>query len=202
MAEFDILFYIGQSFLLLFVVMDPIGAVPFFTALTRSLSKAERNRVANRTTIITFLLLSAFAYAGSYILLYLGVTISDFQVAGGIFLLVFGLRDAIVGEPLGVKGEEASQSVSIFPLATPLLAGPGSITTVMLISGMPNGLFLVFVTIGLNCIASWFLFRISSSVSNRLGKTGLMAIAKLLDIIMGALGVAYISVGLRNILAA
>ena len=202
MAEFDILFYIGQSFLLLFVVMDPLGAVPFFTALTRSLSKTERNRVANRTTIITFLLLSAFAYAGSYILLYLGVTISDFQVAGGIFLLVFGVRDAIVGEPLGVKGEEAAQSVSIFPLATPLLAGPGSITTVMLISGMPNGLFLVFVTIGLNCIASWFLFRISSSVSNRLGKTGLMAIAKLLDIIMGALGVAYISVGLRNILAA
>ena len=202
MAEFDILFYIGQSFLLLFVVMDPIGAVPFFTALTRSLSKAERNRVANRTTIITFLLLSAFAYAGSYILLYLGVTISDFQVAGGIFLLVFGLRDAIVGEPLGVKGEEAAQSASIFPLATPLLAGPGSITTVMLISGMPNGLFLVFVTIGLNCIASWFLFRISSSVSKRLGKSGLMVIAKLLDIIMGALGVAYISVGLRNILAA
>ena len=202
MAGLDVLFYIGQSFLLLFVVMDPIGAVPFFTSLTRSLSKEERNRVANRTTLVAFILLSAFAYAGSYILLYLGVTISDFQVAGGIFLLAFGLRDAIVGEPLGVKSEEAAQSVSIFPLATPLLAGPGSITTVMLISGMQYGFFLAFVTIGLNCLVSWFLFRISGAISKHLGKSGLMVIAKLLDIIMGALGVAYISVGLRTILAA
>jgi multiple antibiotic resistance protein len=198
----DFLYLFGQAAISLFVIMDPVGAVAFFTALTSKLSSEEQFKVAKRTTLITAMLLFAFTFAGYYILMYLDITLSHFQVAGGIFLLAFALRDSIVGSPLGVRTEDALQSISVFPLATPLLAGPGSITTVMLISRMDYGFILAFMAILLNCALALLFFKFSGTLSRTIGRSGLTVIAKLMDIIMGAIGVAYISIGLRSIILA
>ena len=199
----------------LFVILDPIGCLPFFIALTAGVSSKDRKKLANRAVAVAITLLLLFALLGDAILLFLGIQIADFEIAGGVLLLIFALRDALSSQPLGMKetsdaieSSKMIETLAIIPIATPLLAGPGSLTVVMLFSreswgGIASlGVVISIVAILVDCFIAWSLFRVVDRVTKALGPTVLLIIGKVMDILMAAIAVSFLTSGIIAILAA
>jgi multiple antibiotic resistance protein len=188
----------------LFVILDPIGVVPFFQSFTRRLTSSQRQKVAKRSVLIAMLLLLIFAYLGQALLTLLGITIYDFEIAGGALLLVFAIRDALSNEPLGAtessaaiaKNEHAFESIAVIPLATPLLAGPGSLTTSILLANSDLGYIIAGIAILVDSALAFVALRMSERLNKLVGPSGLMIISKVLDILMAAIAVSYLARGL------
>lgn len=196
----DFWFVLAQSLITLFVILDPIGAIPFFHSLTTHMTPRERRTVARQSVLIAASMLLLFAYAGVYILAFLQVTLYHFQAAAGLLLLVFAIRDAISDEPIAAR-TAATASISVFPLATPLLAGPGSITAAMLISRGEYGLIIALIVILWTALLAWIALTLSSGLLKIMGGAGLRVVAKLMDILMAAIAVEFLSSGVQGILA-
>lgn len=200
--------------LTLFVILDPVGALPFFQAFTINLSEDERNKLALRSVLIATGLLLVFAYLGALILNLLGIGISDFEIAGGLLLLIFALRDALSSEPLGAREinsakEKSSRddrarmldTIAVIPIATPLLAGPGSLTTVMLLTQSKQGfegLVIGGVAILVDCGLALAAFRMSGKLNKWIGSSGLLIIGKVMDILMAAIAISYLFHGIQG----
>jgi len=212
-TEFIVSLFAG--ILTLFVILDPIGALPFFQAFTIDLSDEERNKLAQRSVLIAMGLLLVFAYLGALILNLLGIGIYDFEVAGGLLLLIFALRDALFSEPLGAKETTSAKervasvnktrildTIAVIPIATPLLAGPGSLTTVMLLTQSKQGfegLIIGGVAILVDCGLALAAFRMSGKLNKWIGPSGLLIIGKVMDILMAAIAVSYLFHGIQGI---
>src|SRR3990167_7487242 len=136
----DVLNFIILSFWSLFVIVDPIGLVPAFLAMTDQNSKEDRIRMAKLASLITFLVLVSFAFCGKFILNAFGVTVPAFEVAGGIILLKIALdmlqakRTALKETPEEQAEGSTKDDIAVTPLAVPMLAGPGAITAVVLLA--------------------------------------------------------------------
>jgi multiple antibiotic resistance protein len=193
----------------LFVILDPIGVIPFFQTLTRGATEIQRLKIANRAVAIALILLLIFAYLGDALLLVLGVTLADFEIAGGALLFVFAIRDALSNEPLGASETQHAanqtsdpstyhplQTVAVIPIATPLLAGPGSLTTVILLGREQYGLIISGVAILIDCALAWIAMRMSNRMTRYIGPSGLMIIGKVMDILMAAIAVSYLAKGI------
>ena len=189
----------------MFVILDPIGVIPFFQALTRGTTPAERRLVAGRSVLISAGLLLIFAYLGKAILALLGINIYDFEVAGGALLLVFAIRDALSNEPLGVTESKAVaeksnfERIAVIPLATPLLAGPGSLTTSILLANASYGYLIAGVAILVDSSLAFIALRSSDKLNSVVGPSGLMIISKVLDILMAAIAVSYLVKGMVGV---
>ncbi|MCL5067256.1 MAG: MarC family protein [Thaumarchaeota archaeon] len=190
----------------LFVILDPLGVLPFFLSLTQGSTLEQRRRIANKAVLITICLLLIFAFLGDAILLFLGIQISDFEIAGGALLLLFALRDALSIEPLGFKETSAAlgatkvlETIAVIPIATPLLAGPGSLTTVMLLTRQPYGLLISAAAILVDCSIAWLLLRVSGRINKFVGPSGLMIIGKVMDILMAAIAVSFLTAGITSL---
>jgi multiple antibiotic resistance protein len=194
--DIEILYSLLEAVVVLFVVLDPVGVLPFFMALTSERTHEQRKNLANRVVLISTIMLLTFAYLGYSILFLLQITFYDFEIAGGILLLVFAVRDALFHEPLGVNSTQSIESFAVVPLATPLLAGPGSITTVMLLSQIPSGFEIVGIAILVDCAFAWITLRAGTRLMKLIGSSGLTVIAKMLDIIMAAIAVSFLARGL------
>jgi multiple antibiotic resistance protein len=188
-----------QAFILLFAVLDPLGNVPFFQALTSNMEKPLKLNVARNSTLIALTLLLVFAFAGYSILEFLNITIIDFMIAGGILLLILSIRDIVEEKPVGVSPQVKSEHVSAFPLGTPLMAGPGSITTVMLIVRFDYGFILAPAVIIANCLVAYMAFRLSEGLLRVMGSSGMGIVAKVMDILMAAIAVSFITTGLLKV---
>jgi len=192
----------------LFVILDPIGALPFFQSLTIGLTSEERRAIASRSVLIATGLLLVFAYLGYFILTLIGIGINDFEIAGGLLLLIFALRDALSSEPLGAsetstaKEKSISRSVetlAVIPIATPLLAGPGSLTTVMLLARSSSyGFIIAGVAVIVDCGLALTAFRTSERLNKWIGPSGLLIIGKVMDILMAAIAVSYLFEGISG----
>jgi multiple antibiotic resistance protein len=189
----------------LFVILDPIGAIPFFQSLTIGISPSERRSVTRRSVLIAMALLIIFAYLGQAILSLLGITIYDFEMAGGALLLVFAIRDALSSEPLGAtesiaasaqRGVDRFEEIAVIPLATPLLAGPGSLTTAILLANSEYGYVIAGVAILADCLLAYVALSLSDRLSRVVGPSGLMIVGKVLDILMTAIAVSYLVRGI------
>lgn len=204
-AEFA--FSVAAGIVTLFVILDPIGVLPFFQALTRGITQEQRRNVAKRSVLIAMGLLLVFAYLGEVILVLLGITIYDFQIAGGALLLVFAIRDALSNEPLGMTESEAAisksprafETIAIIPLATPLLAGPGSLTTVILLASERLGPVIVGIAILVDCGLAFAALRLSERMNKYVGPSGLLIIGKVMDILMAAIAVSYLVKGIAGV---
>ena len=192
----------------LFVILDPLGVLPFFLSLTRGSTVEQRRNIANKAVLITICLLLIFAFLGDAILLFLSIQISDFEIAGGVLLLLFALRDALSIEPFGFKETTAAldttkmlETIAVIPIATPLLAGPGSLTTVMLLTRQPYGLLVGAAAIMVDCSIAWLLLRVSGRINKFVGPSGLMIIGKVMDILMAAIAVSFLTSGITSLLA-
>jgi multiple antibiotic resistance protein len=196
---------IFNSFVTLFVVIDPLGLAPVFAALTQGYPEKRKREAAIRGTVLGAVILFLFALAGDVLLDALGIGLAAFRIAGGILLFLLAL-DMVFGRPSGVRSrtvreqEEDShdQDVSVFPLAIPLLAGPGAITTVLLYTGGRNVAELavfagVLLVVLLLTLASLLL---ASRVMRIFGETGANVFSRVLGVLLAALAVQFVLDGI------
>jgi multiple antibiotic resistance protein len=192
------------AFATLFVVIDPPGLVPMFIALTRGMSAERRRAMAQRACIIAFILLTAFGLFGESILGFIGISMPAFRIAGGILLFLTALDMLFERRTQRREGQqaEADHDPSVFPLATPLIAGPGAIATMILLMGQSGGTWLgATMVIGLLLVMmlATFAFLLASPWLERLlGRTGVIVITRLLGMLLAALSVQFVIDGIRQ----
>ena len=197
MADLATLFVLFiQGFILLFAIFDPIGTVPIFYSLTAKLSREERKKVIRESILVAFIILIVFAYLGWIFLEFLGVTIDDFRIAGGILLFILAITDLMLER--GRFRTAEPEEYAVVPIATPLLAGPGSITTVMIMS--PSNPVITLLVIIANVAVAWVLFVESEFLLRILGKNGMRVITRIMGLIVAALAVMFIREGIIGII--
>jgi multiple antibiotic resistance protein len=191
-------------FLAVFIVVDPFGIVPVFISLTGGFSARRRRTTVLKATIAAFVVLCVFTFTGSVILRFLGIQPGSFFIAGGILMFIISI-DLLLGrqgrtKTSGNEGDEEREDVSIFPLAIPMLAGPGAITTVLLYVSedrMPG--FILPVLVGSVALALAFAaltMLLSSFFLRVLGKTGVSVIERIMGIVLTGLSVQFVYDGL------
>ncbi len=190
-----------KVFIMLFVVMDPSGNIPIFMALTKGMSERERKKELNYAVVVTTILLLLFAFLGKIIFDVLDITPSSFMIAGGILLLLISF-DLLRGKhEYGVSGESGA-GVGAVPLGTPLLAGPGAITTVMVIiqssENFVTGAFFVLFAIFSAIIATRFLLGQSERIFGIMGKVGSEVLSRVMGIIVAAIAIQFIADGIKG----
>jgi len=169
----------------LFAIIDPFGAIPIFLALTKDAQESQKHKIAGRSCIFAFLILVIFTFAGRYILDFFGISVTAFQVGGGVIIFMAGLP-MLFAYPLGMKSKEAEVvesaergDVSLVPLAVPMLAGPGAITTVLVLADQHKFLISKLTILGsafLVLAITFFLFWQAERLFRLIGQTGLILI--------------------------
>ena len=205
-----ILDYAVSALLTLFVVVDPIGLTPTFLAVTDGLPRSARRLVAVRASIIAGAILAGSALIGDWLLQTLQISLAAFRIAGGLLLfsiaseMVFGVRIQRESEAAERAIEERVRNIAAFPLAIPLLAGPGAITATVLLAGHAHGnwlsivVLLAVIAVVAACCALAFFF--AERISGLLGMTGNIVASRLLGVLLAALAVQYVVDGVRVIL--
>jgi multiple antibiotic resistance protein len=194
----------------LFVVVDPVGLVPTFLAVTEDLPRSSRLSVAVRASIIAGAILIGTALIGDWLLRTLSISLPAFRIAGGLLLfsiaseMVFGVRLRREGQEAEQAVEEHVRNIAAFPLAIPLLAGPGAITATVLLAGRANGnLMLIAILIGvvvLVAAACFVAFVFAERIGRAIGLTGNIVLSRLLGVLLAALAVQYVVDGVRAVL--
>ena len=197
-----------DTFIILFVVVDPIGLAPMFAALTRDDTPRQRRRLALRGVLIAGGILVTFVLVGDALLRALGIGVPAFQIAGGVLLFLLAV-DMLFARHSGLRSttereqREAAQrkDISVFPLAIPLIAGPGALTTVLLMVGEQGdnpaviGATLVVVILVLAIALGSLL--LSGRLLRLIGETGANVVSRVLGVILAALAAQYILDGLQ-----
>ncbi|MGI6853045.1 MarC family protein [Mesorhizobium sp. 1B3] len=209
MPSYDSLF---NAFVTMLVTIDPPGLAPLFLALTRGMTRDQRRQVGLRASTIGFLVLTLFALAGAAILSVFGITLPAFRVAGG--LLLFFISFEMIFERRQERKEKSADAaitrdhihnIAAFPLAIPLIAGPGAISATVLLSASLPGLAgqaalvgVILVSIGL----TYLVFVLAERVDRFLGQTGRSILTRLLGVILAALAVQFVADGIKELMAA
>lgn len=198
--------FLVTSFVALFVVIDPIGLAPVFIALTRGMSPRERVAVGIRACVISVGLLTLFGLAGEGVLNFIGISMPAFRIAGGILLFLTALDMLFERRTERREGQQSAPAddPSVFPLAMPLIAGPGAMATMILLVGQTDtgwGLLTVHLVMGAVVGICFLLFRLAGPMERALGRTGTLVITRLLGMLLAALSVQFVIDGLRNVIA-
>jgi multiple antibiotic resistance protein len=209
MTEEDLKFAVVALSAMFFVV-DPIANVPIFLTITASDSAAQRRRIAWRAALATWVTLSIFALAGGLIFQAFGISLGAFKIAGGLMLLLMSV-DMMRAQPSPTRttaeeqGEaRARDDIAIFPMAIPMLAGPGAIATVMVLMSRaawhPVRTTAVFVAVTVTCLLVWLLMRSAANAERLLPKTLLRAFERIMGLLLAAVAVEFIAGGIRDML--
>jgi multiple antibiotic resistance protein len=201
MIALDTAFLI-TAFVTMFVVIDPIGLAPLFVALTQGLSDKARRRIALRATLVATGVLLAFAAFGEALLAFVGISMPAFRVAGGVLLFLTALD--MLFERRTKRREDQSEEEefidpSVFPLAIPLIAGPGAIASVILLMGQRPGIEGTVMVLGVTALVLalvMILFLAGGVIERALGKTGITVVTRLLGMLLAALAVQFVLDGL------
>ena len=194
--------FLKTALVTLLVTLDPPGLAPLFIGLTLGMTRAGKREVALRASVIAFVILAAFALGGRFVLEALGVTIPAFRIAGGLLLfyiafdMVFALkaerRAEIVTDAMAI---DHIRNVAAFPLAIPLMAGPGSITATMLLADRANGDWLtlagLLAIIAAAMAVGYLAFLAAERLSGLLGTTGNIVATRMLGVVLAALAVQF-----------
>ena len=197
-----------SAFVTLFIVIDPIGVAWLFVALTHDGDAAIRRNMAIRAVLLSGAILLVFYFSGDVLLRWMGISLSAFKIAGGILLLLLaidmvfarqsGLRSTTAGETYEA---EHKKDISVFPLAFPMIAGPGALTTVLLMSGNASHsallwyfMFILFLVLAITLLCLLFAPRLS----RLLGQTGANVISRLLGLILAAMAVQFVIDGIKQ----
>jgi multiple antibiotic resistance protein len=190
------------AFVTLFVVVDPVGLAPLFVALTQGMDRHHRRAIAVRATLIGTALLALFGLFGDAILGFVGISMPAFRIAGGILLFLTAL-DMLFERRTKRRGDQAAHvdDPSVFPLATPLIAGPGALATMILLTAQAPGDWGWMAAVHgvlLAVMAVTFLFFMAAGLIERaLGPTGINVVTRLLGMLLAALSVQFVLDGLR-----
>ena len=199
-----------HGFVTFLVTIDPLGVAVAFAGLMHDAPETMRRRMASRAVIVATGLIAAFAAFGEPLLQALGISMSAFRIAGGILLFLLATdmvfaRPSGIRNPTGPEQEEANRSedISVFPLAFPLLAGPGALTSVVLLIGGADGAFGllgIVLTLAMVLALTFAALIASSYVMRILGVTGTNVVGRVLGIILAALAAQYVVDGIVEIM--
>ena len=192
----------------IFFLVDPFAALPTFLAVTAGQDNARRVRTARKASLTAFVILSTFALAGTYIFKLFGISLPAFEIAGGIILLLIGL-DMLEAKRSATQetGDEAAAAatkddVGIVPLGIPMLAGPGSITSVMVLVGQAQSkwqMAAIYAAIAVTAAICWLVLGSASRVAAVLGDTGIRILVRVMGLLLVALAVQYFVNGFADL---
>jgi multiple antibiotic resistance protein len=197
------------AFVTFFVVLDPLGMGPIFIGLTRGETAAFRRQMAIRGIVIAAIILFVFAFAGDFLLRALGVSIAAFRIAGGVLLFLISF-DMLFAHATPIRRTteredeeaESKHDISVFPLAIPLIAGPGGLTSVVLLMGRagsnPVMEAIVLGTMALVLVITLAVLLAADQFTKWLGETGTNVISRVLGIILSALAVQFVIDGVNE----
>jgi multiple antibiotic resistance protein len=181
-----------MTFIPLFIVINAFDKIPVIISLSEDMSKRERFKMINTATITAAIVGLVFLFFGQFILNAMGISIGSFAIAGGIILLVLAIRYMISGRMLDVVKEEM---VAIVPIGTPLTVGPGTMTTLLLLSTQ-FPLWVVLVSLALNIAIAWVVFLSSDPIIKFMGQGGIKAMSKVFSLLLAAIAVNMMVKGL------
>jgi multiple antibiotic resistance protein len=197
-----------RTFLTLFVVIDPIGLAPIFVTLAGDRSPKEQVKIARRAILVAGEILLVFAVTGSVLLRYLNISIEAFQVAAGVLLFKIAVDMVFAQRERETEAEEKEarlrEDISVFPLAIPLIAGPGTLASILILvneaSAYSLGLVIVLAIAGIVLAIAYTLLCLSRRLAQLLGQTGINVITRVFGVLLSALAVQYIANGIVTIL--
>ena len=202
--------FLISALVTLLVVVDPLGLVPSFLAVTHELPARTRRSVALRACLIAAAILAGSALAGDWLLRTLSIGLPAFRIAGGLLLfsiaseMVFGVRTVRQSRQAEEALEEHVRNIAAFPLAIPLMAGPGAITATVLLAGRAGGdparLALLLMVIALVLATCFAVFSLAAQIARYLGTTANTVLSRLLGVLLAALAVQYVIDGVRTTL--
>ena len=208
----DVLAFSLVSLSAVFVVVDPIAAVPFFLSLTKGEDSARKRRTARRAATAAYLVLTFFALSGAVVFKLLGITLAAFKMAGGVLLLLTAvdMLRSRAPEARISEGEVAAgglkEDVAIVPLAMPLLAGPGSVATVVVLMGRARAgerwwqVLPVLASIAITALAAYVFFCFAAQIDRVLGRTGLSILERIAGLLLAAIAIQFLIDGVADVL--
>lgn len=200
-----------KTLIALLAVLNPLGAVPLFVALTPGASDRARRDIARTAVIAVALILLASLLFGELLLDFFGISVSSFRVGGGILILLMAIAmlqakvSATAHTAEEKEDSESKASVAVVPLATPLLAGPGAISTVILYANRGHGPLhysLMAADILILCALLWLVFKAVPWISRHVSQTGINIFTRIMGLILTALAVEFIASGVRGLFPA
>ena len=202
--------YVSTALVTLLIILDPVALAPIFISLTQGMTGDERRRVVTRASLIAFFILAFFGLGGEVLLRLLGVGIPAFRISGGLLLfwiafeMVFERRNERKQHTADVAvTEDHIRNVAAFPLAIPLMAGPGAITAVILLAGRADGNILylgaLIALIALGVLSCFLVFLTAGRVARWLGVTGNIVLSRLLGVILAGLAIQFIINGVTDV---
>lgn len=182
-----------KSIVALFIIVDPIGNVPIFMGLTSNMNRDERRKTFRTAIIISFILLNVFALAGQSILSMFNISIHSFKIAGGLLLLIISIKILLHG--MWEEKHLSSKSISVVPIAFPLLVGPGAIT-LTIVNIQTVGLLATVISVMVVLFITWLILRAIEPINNFLGETGSVVISRLMAVFIAAIAIEFIASGI------
>jgi multiple antibiotic resistance protein len=185
-----------QAFIPLFVAIDPIGLAAIFLGLGQNVDRAQRQKIADQATWTGGLVALGFLFLGQSVFKAVGISVSDFQIAGGLVLFILAARDLVQS---AAEPEKLPPDFGVVPLGMPLIAGPASITTLLVLAqNAAVGLWITLLALAVNLALVVFALHYSELLGRKIGATGLRAISKIIAMLLAAIAVAMIRQGLRS----
>ncbi len=196
-----------SAFVTFFTVIDPVGLAPIVVGLTSQFTKAQRQMIVTRAAIISAGIILFFAVVGRFLLEQLGIQLYAFNIAGGALLFLMAV-DMLFGRPSGTRETKAEEEeamtrgedISVFPLAIPLIAGPGTIATTILYVGQAASnlldLFAVATAIASSLLLAWIAMLSCTWITKHIGRTGTLVLSRILGILLAALAIQFMLNGI------
>jgi len=198
--------FLATAFATAITIIDPIGMIPLTLSATAHASPERRNRIVDQAVLVAAGIMLFMGLVGQALLSYLGITLPAFLIAGGILLFLIAI-DMLFARPVGTKGTEEEereaaqvQNPAVFPLAVPMIAGPGTIATVLLLLNLTKGdrfeVVIVFGAYAAALLITWLCMRGATLLQRYVGRTGIHVVTRLLGIILAALAVQFVLNGI------
>ncbi len=183
------------AFVPIFVAVDALGVIPVFVSLTHTMSKTQKETLIKRSTLTALLVAVLFLFVGKLVLLLLGITISDFLVAGGAILFIISIRDLL---SFGKGTTVPEETIGVVPLAVPIIVGPAVLTTSLILLNSV-GFYPTIFSIVVNILLCGLILNFSGNISKVLGDVGSHTLSKIFSLLLGAIGVMLVRRGILEI---
>ncbi len=197
-----------KAFISILTIMGPFTVIPAFISMTEGVSQSQRNRIARKAMIVSASILIVSTLVGESLFDILGISIPSFRIAGGILVLIMGIN-MLHAKRSGTRATQdelneamEKNDISVFPLGTPLIAGPGAISTVILFStGNHRGLgsiTMIIISVLISSLIIYYLLRYSHLIYKAMGHTGMNIMMRLMGLILSAMAVEFIMDGIKQ----
>ncbi len=187
------------TFIPIFVAVDAIGTIPLFISLVEGATKKQRDKVIVDSVTTATVVAILFVFIGKWVLRFIGITIPDFQIAGGTLLFIISIRLLLPGTQKYILSDGHDKDVGVFPLGTPLITGPAVLTTTLIM--LDNfGIVPTFVSLVMNMLIAWIVLVKADLMMKLMGVGGTRAFSKIMYILLAAIGVMMVRRGLSGVL--